>query len=260
MNDSKIKLIALGTCAGTEPIQGRRHLSFVIEIDGKLYWFDAGENCAYRASIMGYDLLDIRSIFISHPHMDHIGGFSNLLWNIRKLSIVKNKMPSNEIDVFYPDEASLGGHLNVLKRSEGGFKIGYKQNYHIIHEGLLFRDDNITVYALHNTHMQDEEPFTSYSFDIYAKYKHIIFSGDVGSYNDLNPLLEKGCDYLLCETGHYNSDEILKHLDNNGYTVGKLLYIHCGNDILNNYDEVVKKLSTAKQKNQILNDYDVIEL
>ena len=48
----------------------RRHTSFVIEHRGGVYWFDAGEGCAYTAHLLGVDLLAVQAIFISHVHMD----------------------------------------------------------------------------------------------------------------------------------------------------------------------------------------------
>ena len=66
-----MKLTFLGTCAGTEPMPGRRHTSFVVEDKGRVYWFDTGESCSYTAHLANIDLLSTRAIFISHTHMDH---------------------------------------------------------------------------------------------------------------------------------------------------------------------------------------------
>ena len=68
-----MKLYIFGSCSGTEPWQNRHHTAFAIEIGGRFYWFDAGENCSYAAHLMGVDLLAVSDIFISHTHMDHVG-------------------------------------------------------------------------------------------------------------------------------------------------------------------------------------------
>ena len=69
----------LGTCSGTEPFENMHHCSLIITVNGKNYWFDAGENCSFTAHMMGLDLQQVRAVFISHPHMDHIGGLGNLI-------------------------------------------------------------------------------------------------------------------------------------------------------------------------------------
>ena len=81
------KLTILGSCSGTEPIPNRHHTSITLEHAGKLYWFEAGENCSYSAHLLGIDLATTEAIFISHTHMDHLGGLPNLLWTMRKLSL-----------------------------------------------------------------------------------------------------------------------------------------------------------------------------
>ena len=79
-----MKLYTFGCCAGTEPMENLHHTALAFEVGDTLYWFDAGESCSRTAHLMGIDLLKIKSIFISHTHMDHIGGLGNLLWNMRK--------------------------------------------------------------------------------------------------------------------------------------------------------------------------------
>ena len=58
-------LTFLGTCAGTEPMPDRKHTSFAIEYNGKVYWFDAGAGCSYTAHLLGIDLLSVRAMFFS---------------------------------------------------------------------------------------------------------------------------------------------------------------------------------------------------
>lgn len=73
-----MKIYIFGSCSRTEPMEGRHHTAFAIEINGKVYWFDAGENCSHTAHLMGVDLLLVSDIFISHPHTDHVAGLVNL--------------------------------------------------------------------------------------------------------------------------------------------------------------------------------------
>ena len=60
-----MKLHFLGTCSGTEPMPGRHHTSWVLETEGRLYWFDAGEGCSYTGYLMGLDPMAITKIIIS---------------------------------------------------------------------------------------------------------------------------------------------------------------------------------------------------
>ena len=71
-----IKIKYLGTCSGTEPMPNRHYCSLVFEINDKLYWFDAGENCSHRAYTMGMDVSTVRGVFISHKQYAALVGGS----------------------------------------------------------------------------------------------------------------------------------------------------------------------------------------
>jgi ribonuclease BN (tRNA processing enzyme) len=150
------------------------------------YWFDAGENCSYTAYLMGVDLLAVSDIFISHPHMDHVGGLGNLLWNIRKFSTQYNSLPRHgDVTVYLPNEETFNGTLSVLKNTEGNYKTEYRTIFQKITDRVLLKNEQIEVEARHNYHLEKtEDGWQSFSFLITAENKKMIYSGDIRSVDD----------------------------------------------------------------------------
>ncbi len=242
-----MKIHFFGTCAGTEPMPGRKHVSFAVEKDGELYWFDAGEGCSYTAHLMGVDLLSVHNIFISHSHMDHVGGLGNLLWNIRKINNVSEikRMDGKKIDVYMANKTSWDGIMQMLRQTEGGFQTDFDVNWKDISDGILYDQDGMRVTALHNTHLgiPEDGQWMSYSFLIEAEGKRIVFSGDLGDIGDIDSLTDQ-CDLLLIETGHFAPEYVCNYIKDNDKKVKTLGFIHSGRHILENAE---LELSKAKE-------------
>jgi len=250
-----------GTCSGTEPYPGRHHTAFAIEYNKRLYWFDAGEGCAYTAHMMGVDLLRLRKVVISHPHIDHVGGLANLLWTVRKLVSVQKRLPEHDIELCLPDLRVWPG---VAFMSGMGEAIGVREYA----DGLLFEDDGFRVTALHNRHLAHEDgtPWRSFGFLIECNEpeartsKRVVYSGDTKGVEDYAPLMGN-CDLLLMETGHHHPPEVARELLARGMFPGKLAYIHHGRDFLDLYDEQVRALEgIVSGRYIILDDATTLEV
>ena len=254
-----MKIYIFGSCSGTEPMEGRHHTAFAIEINGKVYWFDAGENCSHTAHLMGVDLLSVSDIFISHPHIDHVGGLANLLANVNKLSYVKNTIPnSGDITVHMPNDETFDGVMAIMKNSDYDYDKKYKTIKKRIKEGVIFKDENISVEALHNNHMPKlDDEWVSYSFLIEAEGKRIIYSGDVRGIDDLVPFIHDGCDALFMETGHHFPENVCQKIVDSGYDVKNLYFLHHGRKILYDYEGELTKCHKIIPTVTICNDKDI---
>jgi len=237
-----MKIHFLGCRASSEAIPKYKHTSFVIEINDVLYWFDAGEGCSSTAHRMGMNLLKIKEIFISHPHMDHVGGLGNLLWTMRKLSESRKQLPVyGNIGLHISDLLTWEGLWKLLKNTEDNFAWECKVIPAQITEGEIYRDKNLSVCAVHNGHMAQKETdiWLSFSFEICCEEKRIVYSGDIKGLSDLDELLECPCDYLLIENSHQSIEEICEYA--NQKKIGTVVFLHHRRDVMENMAEARSK-------------------
>ena len=245
-----MKIYYLGTCSGTEPMAGMHHTSLAIECGGYLYWFDAGECCAHTAYTKGLPVMSSRALFVSHPHLDHIGGLANLLGLFAKL-ITRYKMRlacENELRVFFPGLSLFG----AVKSIAFGNCLGTTKSYNIIEEemrdGVIYEDENIRVTAIHNGHLNEDgtKGYHSYSFLLEAEGKKAVISGDVKTTSELDGLLAGGCDLLIHETGHHAVCDVLEYAKEKG--VRALRFIHHGRDIIENREDNEQEVRSFSEK------------
>ena len=218
----------LGTCSGTEPMPNRHHSSFVLEVNGTLYWFDAGENCSHRAHTMGMDLTRVRAVFLSHMHIDHTGGLANLLFTVNKITRI-HKIPhvnDNAYDVFVPDLSAFEAIQRIAFYPDVAANTRVTVTAHEVKDGVVFEDGQVRVTAFHNRHLKEngEHGWHSYSYLIETEGRHVVFSGDVACPEELDACMQHGCDLLIMETGHHSLADVCAYAAKHG--VGKLLLTH----------------------------------
>ena len=242
-----MEITFLGTCSGTEPMPDRKHTSFVVQHRGGVYWFDAGEGCSYTARLAGIDLFAIQSIFISHVHIDHVGGLANLIWTMQKLE-GRNEdswrsLAGRTIPVLIPNLNVWTGVLEVVAGPSASFDPDFTLDADTYIDGVIYDRNGLKVTALHNRHLGEPDgakPWQSFSFRIEAEDRVLVSSGDAADVSELEPLLD-GCDLFIMETGHHKVEDVCAYLKEAPVKIGKLGFFHHGRAILADPDGELRK-------------------
>jgi ribonuclease BN (tRNA processing enzyme) len=207
------RLILLGTAAGPGVVRLRSEPANLLVVDGTPYLIDAGESVTRQLVLAGFQPARMRTIFITHHHVDHDAGLEPLIsleWFGR--SFAPSEAPA---EIYGPPATKylVGTALDYLSVSERIFRAGIPhmlpakpmfEAHDIDHDGVVFQDNNVKVTAVENTHFsfKSETPDTgqdrSYAYRFDTKSGSVVFTGDTGPSRAVTKLAE-GADVLVSE-------------------------------------------------------------
>ncbi|MCC6628773.1 MAG: MBL fold metallo-hydrolase [Chloroflexi bacterium] len=208
MADGETTLIMLGTSSGV-PTATRGNAAQVLRHRGKTYLIDCGEPLTQALLRAGVDPLSLTAIFLTHLHIDHLGGLPQL---VQTLQIRGRSQP---LPVYLPAEglAPLAHFLEAVYLSPDLLPFPLR----LLGAGLgeIYHDGVVRVTTHRNAHLDGlraragdvsvKHPgwaLESRSLVVEAGEERIVFSGDLRGPDELAPLVAEATT-LVCELVHF---------------------------------------------------------
>jgi ribonuclease BN (tRNA processing enzyme) len=182
------------------------------------YLFDAGEGVSFSLVRNKIDFNQINSIFVTHSHIDHLGGLFLL---IQMMHLTQRKTPMN---IYLPQEAISGVESFLQTLYLFKEKLSLRLNLHPIKPNFVFKNEEIEISAYLNRHLSgNEEMIREYNFPNHMQSfcfvvnlfagstkdnKKLVYSGDIFSSDDLANIIFDA-DLLITECMHPKLDKLL---------------------------------------------------
>ena len=208
------QIVLLGTHGGPSTPADRSEIATLLLVGGRPYLIDAGEGVARQLSAARQRLPDIRTVFITHHHLDHTAGLEPLI-SLSWFGTGLAGKPTPPMQIYGPPATRflVKASLDYLSVSERIFRAGIPTlpeaagmfvGHDIDHDGLAYQDDRVRVTAVENTHFGHasygpdgkKDMSLSYRFDTPAG--SVVFTGDTGP-SEAVTRLAKGADVLVSE-------------------------------------------------------------
>ena len=229
-----MKITFLGTSHGYAEA-GRFQSSALVEVRGKSYIIDAGAPVEYQMATLGKDFESIRGIFITHAHLDHIGGLPQLIapllryrYNDKCTCFISDEEVAKAFDTWMAFNTCDIEHMKKVIKFE------------ITKPGLIFDDGNIKVTAFRTAHFNHETRF-SFGYLIDDGEKKVLFTGDIGyGFGDYEEVTKGSYDLVICEMAHAdlcNVWEMMAKTDTK-----KMIINHYHMPRLEGYEEIFRKM------------------
>lgn len=187
--------ITLGTGGGPRVQTERSQPANAIVVNGAIYLFDVGEGTQRQLKAAGLDLRQVRAIFLSHFHIDHVGGLHPLIvgrWVQGVVDAAPVIGPPGTVEMVDSlVAASRPIELAPVTLGTDTPPIGWTVAPRELPSGAdtpveIYRDANIRVLAVTNDHYhfapgsQSARLARSYAFRIEAAGTAVVYSGDTG--------------------------------------------------------------------------------
>jgi len=221
-------VVTFGTGDGA-PCEDRNHASFLYRLGKTTILVDCGESVdrSYKASGLSYDEID--AIFLSHLHSDHVGGFFMFIqgmWLEGRRRPLKVYLPGKAIKPFRQMLDAVFLFQEVLP---------FRLKLMAIENWKRIEVQNVRITPFRTTHLERtraqfgnkyRSDFSAYCFLIEGKGVRIAHSADLGRPQDLEPLVAKPLDLLVCELSHFSPEGIFSYLRNR--RIKRVAFVHIG--------------------------------
>jgi len=204
-----MKITFLGTSHGV-PAADRYCSCTMVEVNGALYFIDAGAPLIDILLRRGADLNSVRAIFTTHIHGDHTDGILSLAdlfnWHYRTASV----------DIYLTEQHGIDMFSEMIRTVEGGKALDTARvRFKLMTPETVCEDENIRLTPIPTRHMAYlDRP--SYSYLLEAEGRRVLFSGDLSGRLEKGDFpayaLENDVDLMICEMAHFGVDHIRPYL------------------------------------------------
>ncbi|MHC4730624.1 MAG: MBL fold metallo-hydrolase [Planctomycetota bacterium] len=174
----RTQVVLLGT--GTPNAEPERSgPATAVVVDGVPYLVDCGPGVVRRAAAAGLDVARLARVFVTHLHTDHTVGMADLVltpW------VLERAVP---LEVYGPRGVEkMAEHLLQAYQADIRIRIdglepanptGYRVQTHEIEDGVVYRDERVTVKAFPVDHGSWKQAF---GFRFETPDRTIVLSGD----------------------------------------------------------------------------------
>jgi len=169
----------------------------VIDINKKLYLVDCGSGVGRQLALAGYQLKDLKCLFITHHHNDHNLDYGAVL------NLAISEGLENQVNTYgpFPLRKMTRQFLEMFdytERQSPFTKLRLKEKvtaHDVVNPGPVIEDENVKVTCARVIHPPCKE---SYAFRFDTRGRSITLSGDTAFSPDLIKLAE-GSDILVHE-------------------------------------------------------------
>lgn len=226
-----MKITFLGTSHGCAE-KNRFTSGTLIETSDFSYLLDAGAPVESLMVNMDKSFENVRGIFITHMHNDHVANLSSVFTRLIKYNFNDN------VTCFFPSQEGIDGFLNWLDvMSVSLDKVKETVKFDVTNEGTIFDNGDIRVIAKPTLHMGEKKAF-SYTFE--KDGKKVLFTGDMrGGFPEYTQIIgDEHYDLVVCEMAHSNLCEKADMLKNTN--TDRMIITHYSPKRMIGYEEILK--------------------
>jgi ribonuclease BN (tRNA processing enzyme) len=200
-----MKLYTLGTSHGAAE-KGRACSGSLLFAGGSYYLFDCGADIESKLMNMDIDPSDVRAIFISHMHADHVGS----LVGMTKRFAHQYNVKGNVARVFLPEKEAVAPYLARLEAMHFWLDNIERFDMREAQPGVIYSDECITVTAIGTRHIMGGK-YPSFAYMVEGEGKRFLYTGDLAcDFSDYPEVVyEKDFDLILSELVHFSVDKNL---------------------------------------------------
>jgi len=205
-------LTVIGCSSGAPSVKSSTS-SYLLEADGVRYLLDCGDGTAVASKRVGIDPNTIDNILLSHMHSDHSMGLPFL---VQTMYLFKRTKP---LKIYLPREAEDGFKRLFYMTYLFFEKLGFEITFVGVGKGFAIQEGNTQIEFHMNTHLKVDinknyimhrtipNRMQSFSIIITNNNRKFVYSADIGSTDDLEPIIENA-DLLLSEGMHLELEQL----------------------------------------------------